>query len=188
MRKTWAVARRELIAYFSSPLAYVVMTGFLIIQGFVFERIVSILNNPQVPAMTPLRAFFGGTFFFWLILLFIVPVITMRLIAEERRSGTIEMLMTSPVTEAQVILGKFGAAMLFYVALWLPTLFYVALLGRHSEIDLGPIAASYFGVLLVGYFFLAIGTFVSTLTNNQLIAAIISFAVILLLFSLALVE
>ena len=188
MRKTWAVVRRELIAYFSSPLAYVVMTGFLLIQGFVFERIVSILNNPQVPAMTPLRAFFGGTFFFWLILLFIIPMITMRLIAEERRSGTIEMLMTSPVTEAQVVVGKFAAALLFYIVLWLPTVVYVILLGRHSDIDLGPIAASYLGVVLIGFFFLAIGTFVSTLTNNQLIAAIISFAVVLFLFSLALVD
>ena len=188
MRKTWAVVRRELIASFSSPLAYVVMTGFLLIPGFVFERIVSILNNPQVPARSPLRAFFGGTFFFWLILLFIIPMITMRLIAEERRSGTIEMLMTSPVTEAQVVVGKFAAALIFYIALWLPTVVYVILLGRHSEIDLGPIAASYLGVVLIGFFFLAIGTFVSTLTNNQLIAAIISFAVVLFLFSLALVD
>jgi ABC-2 type transport system permease protein len=112
----------------------------------------------------------------------------MRLIAEERRSGTIEMLMTSPVTEAQVVVGKFAAALIFYIALWLPTVVYVILLGRHSEIDLGPIAASYLGVVLIGFFFLAIGTFVSTLTNNQLIAAIISFAVVLFLFSLALVD
>jgi ABC-2 type transport system permease protein len=188
MRKVWAIIRRELIAYFSSPLAYVVMTGFLVIQGFIFERIVSILNNPQVPIMTPLRAFFGGTVFFWLILLFIVPMITMRLIAEERGSGTIEVLMTSPVSEVQVVVGKFTAAMAFYAALWLPTTLYVLILMRNSEIDIGPVFASYLGVILLGFFFLAIGTFVSTLTKNQIIAATISFAAMLLLFSVELVE
>jgi len=97
MRKIWAIIRRELIAYFSSPLAYIVMTAFLLMQGYIFYLLVSFLNNPQTPSMTPLRLFFGGTIFFWLFLLFVVPVITMRLIAEERRSGTIEVLLTSPV-------------------------------------------------------------------------------------------
>lgn len=188
MRKTWAIIRRELIAYFSSPLAYIVMTAFLLMQGYIFYLIVSFLNNPQTPAMTPLRLFFGGTIFFWLFLLFVVPVITMRLIAEERRSGTIEVLLTSPVTEAQVIVGKFAAAMLFYIALWLPTILYVVVLKRHSEIDLGPVLSGYVGVLLLGFLFLAVGTLASTLTNNQLIAAIIAFAAMVALFSIGLVE
>jgi ABC-2 type transport system permease protein len=188
MRKTWAIVRRELIAYFSSPLAYIVITAFLFMQGYIFYLIVSFLNNPKTPAMTPLRLFFGGTIFFWLFLLFVVPVITMRLIAEERRSGTIEVLLTSPVTEAQVVVGKFAAAMAFYAALWLPTIIYVVLLRRHSEIDLGPVAAGYFGVFLLGFLFLAVGTFASTLTNNQLIAAIIAFAATVILFSIGLVE
>ncbi|MCU0235077.1 MAG: ABC transporter permease [Thermoanaerobaculales bacterium] len=188
MRKTWAIIRRELIAYFSSPLAYIVMTAFLLMQGYIFYLIVSFLNNPQTPAMTPLRLFFGGTIFFWLFLLFVVPVITMRLIAEERRSGTIEVLLTSPVTEAQVVVGKFLAAMIFYVALWLPTVLYVVILDRSSEIDLGPVAAGYLGVLLLGFMFLAVGTLASTLSTNQLIAAIIAFAAMVLLFSIGLVE
>lgn len=188
MRKTWAIIRRELIAYFSSPLAYIVMTAFLLMQGYIFYLIVSFLNNPQTPAMTPLRLFFGGTIFFWLFLLFVVPVITMRLIAEERRSGTIEVLLTSPVTEAQVVVGKFLAAMAFYLALWLPTVLYVILLARHSQIDLGPVAAGYLGVVLLGFMFLAVGTLASTLSTNQLIAAIIAFAAMVLLFSIGLVE
>jgi len=188
MRKTWAIVRRELIAYFSSPLAYVVLAAFLLMQGYIFYLLVSFLNNPQTQAMTPLRLFFGGTIFFWLFLLFVVPVITMRLIAEERRSGTIEVLLTSPVTEAQVVVGKFAAAMLFYIALWLPTVLYVLVLMRHSEIDLGPVLAGYVGVLLLGFLFLAVGTFASTLTDNQLIAAIIAFAVMVALFSIGLVE
>jgi ABC-2 type transport system permease protein len=188
MRKTWAIIRRELIATFSSPLAYVVMTAFLLMQGYIFYLIVSFLNNPQTPAMTPLRLFFGGTIFFWLFLLFVVPVITMRLIAEERRSGTIEVLLTSPLTEYQVVIGKFLAALAFYVALWLPTVLYVLILRRHSEIDLGPVVAGYIGVLLLGFLFVAVGTLASTLTDNQLIAAIIAFAAMVLLFSIGLVE
>ncbi|MEJ2580253.1 MAG: ABC transporter permease [Acidobacteriota bacterium] len=188
MRKIWAIIRRELIAYFSSPLAYIVLTAFLLMQGYIFYLIVSFLNNPQTPAMTPLRLFFGGTIFFWLFLLFVVPVITMRLIAEERRSGTVEVLLTSPVTEGQVIIGKFAAAMAFYVTLWLPTVLYVLVLTRHSEIDIGPVLSGYLGVFLLGFFFIAVGTFSSTLTDNQLIAAIIAFAAMVILFSIGLVE
>jgi len=188
MRKTWAIIRRELIAYFSSPLAYIVMTAFLLMQGYIFYLIVSFLNNPQTPAMTPLRLFFGGTIFFWLFLLFVVPVITMRLLAEERRSGTIEVLLTSPVNEAQVVVAKFAAAMAFYIALWLPTVLYVVVLKRNSEIDLGPVLAGYLGVLLLGFLFLSVGTLASTLSNNQLIAAIIAFAAMVALFSIGLVE
>jgi len=188
MTKILAIVRRELIAYFSSPLAYIVLTAFLLMQGYIFYIIVSFLNNPMTQAMTPLRLFFGGTVFFWLFLLFTVPVITMRLLAEERRSGTIEVLLTSPVTEGQVIAGKFLAAFLFYVVLWLPTLIYVVLLKQHSSIDLRPVMAGYLGVLLVGFLFLAVGTFTSTLTNNQLIAAIIAFAALIALFSIGLVE
>jgi ABC-2 type transport system permease protein len=188
MSKTLAILRRELIGYFSSPLAYIVLTAFLLMQGYIFYIIVSYLNNPMTQAMTPLRLFFGGTVFFWLFLLFVVPVITMRLVAEERRSGTIEVLLTSPVSEAQVIAGKFLAALIFYTVLWLPTLIYVVILERHSEIDLGPVAAGYLGVLLIGFLFLGVGTFTSTLTNNQLVAAIMAFAAMIVLFSIGLVE
>jgi ABC-2 type transport system permease protein len=188
MTKIVAIVRRELIAYFSSPLAYIVLTAFLLMQGYIFSIIVSFLNNPMTQAMTPLRLFFGGTVFFWLFLLFTVPVITMRLIAEERRSGTIEVLLTSPVTEAQVVIGKFLAALVFYIVLWLPTALYVVILKQHSTIDIRPVLAGYLGVLLIGFLFLAVGTFTSTLTNNQLIAAIMAFAALVGLFSIGLVE
>ena len=188
MRSMIAMIRRELIAYFSSPLAYIVMTAFLFLQGYIFYLIVSYLNDPRTQAMTPLRLFFGGTIFFWLFLLFVVPVITMRLVAEERRSGTIEVLLTSPVTEGQVIVSKFLAALLFYVTLWLPTVVYVVILRHHAAIDLGPVASGYLGVLLLGVLFLGVGTFTSTLTDNQLIAAILAFAAMVVLFSVGLVE
>jgi ABC-2 type transport system permease protein len=97
-------------------------------------------------------------------------------------------LLTSPVSEPQVITGKFLAALLFYVVLWLPTVLYVVILERHSEIDLLPVASGYLGVLLIGFLFLGVGTFTSTLTNNQLVAAIMAFAAMILLFSIGLVE
>ena len=103
MTKVLAIIKREIIAYFSSPLAYIVLTAFLLMQGYIFYVILSYLNNPMTQAMTPMRLFFGGTVFFWLFLLFVIPVITMRLVAEERRSGTIEVLLTAPLTELQVI-------------------------------------------------------------------------------------
>ena len=187
MTKILAIVRRELIAYFSSPLAYIVLTAFLAIQGWVFVNIVSILSGPGLPVMTPMVVFFTSAFF-WFVLLVMVPLITMRLIAEERRSGTIEVLLTSPVTEGQVIAGKFLAALFFYLVLWLPTVLYTVILKQHSEIDVMPVVSSYLGVLTIGFLFIAVGTFASTLSHNQLIAGVITFAVLLILFSLGLAE
>jgi len=181
MTKTFAIVRRELVAYFSSPLAYIVLTFFLAVQGWIFWQIVAFLNRPGLPIMTPLTLFFTSAFF-WFLQLVIVPLISMRLIAEERRSGTIEVLLTSPVTEAQVVIGKFIGVLLFYVVLWAPTILYAVILRQHSEIDLGPVASSYLGVFLIGFLFLSIGTFASTLTTNQLVAGVIAFALSMVLF------
>jgi len=188
MQKVTAILRRELIAYFSSPLAYMVMTGFLLLQGVIFYLLLAFLNTPGAQSMAPFQAFFGGTVFFWIFLLFVVPVITMRLIAEERRSGTIEVLLTSPVSEGQIIAGKFLASLIFYFSLWLPTVLYVLILEKYATVDLGPILSGYLGVLLIGFLFLSVGTFASTLTRNQLIAAIAAFVGLMLLFTAPLVE
>src|SRR5215470_4827815 len=143
MRGLWATFLRELRAYFVSPLAYVVLFFFLVINGVVFSMILGFLNDPRAAGGRPLDAFFGGTFLFWLVLLFVGPVLTMRLLSEELRSGSIEVLMTAPISETEVVLGKYFAALTFYVALWLPTLVYAAILGRYSPVDWGPIAAGY---------------------------------------------
>ena len=188
MQKVTAIVRRELIAYYSSPLAYMVMTGFLLLQGLIFYLLLAFLNSPGAQSMAPLQAFFGGTIFFWLFMLFVVPVITMRLIAEEMRSGTIEVLMTSPVNEGQVISGKFLAAFIFYTSLWLPTLLYVGILEHFSSLDMGPVLSGYLGVWLIGFLFLGVGTFASTLSKNQLIAAILAFVGLILLFTAPLME
>jgi ABC-2 type transport system permease protein len=183
-----ATLNRELRAYFLSPLAYAVLTFFLLVNGFVFWVIVSFLSNPRSQAGAPVELFFGQTVFFWLVLLFIAPAITMRLLSEERRSGTIEVLMTSPVTETQVVVGKFLAALVFYLFLWLPTLIYVAVVQHYGTVDWGPVAAAFLGIAGIGAVFVAVGVFASAVSRNQVVAASLAFAILILLFSFGLLE
>lgn len=172
-----ATLLRELRAYFVSPLAYVVLFFMLLINGGVFAFIVSYLNQPSyTPVGSPLEYFFGQNLFFWIVLLFVCPVLTMRLLSEERRSGTLEVLMTAPISEGQVVAGKFLAALTFYLFLWLPTVSYAAILAYYGEVDWGPVAAGYLGILGVGSLMLAAGLFASALSRNQIIAAVIAFA------------
>ena len=151
-----------------------------------FWLIVSYLNDPSAGAGAPLELFFGQTIFFWLVLLFVTPVLTMRLISEERRSGTIEVLMTAPVTSGQVVTGKFLAAFLFYAFLWSPSLVYVGVIQYYSEVDWGPVAAGYLGILGIGALFLAVGVLGSAFSRNQIVAAVTTFAVLILLFTFGL--
>lgn len=174
-----ATFRRELRAYFFSPLAYVVLCFFLLVSGVIFIILVSQLNNPASPGGPPLGFFFQTT---WLMLLLIIPVLTMRLISEELRSGSIEVLMTAPVTEGQVVGGKFLAALAFYAALWLPTVVYALSINLYEKVDWGPVGSGYLGILLIGSLFVSIGVFASAMTRSQLLAAMITVALILLLF------
>jgi ABC-2 type transport system permease protein len=112
----------------------------------------------------------------------------MRLISEELRSGTIETLMTAPVTETEVVLGKYFAAFAFYLFLWAPTLVYVAIVRAHAPVDWGPIAAAYLGIAGIGALFLSVGVFASATSKNQIVAAIVTFACLLVLFSAGLME
>ena len=165
-----------------------VLFFFLIVNGFIFAAIISFLNDPRAPAGPPLNVFFGGTIFFWLVLLFAGPVLTMRLISEELKSGSIEVLMTAPVTEGQVVAGKYLAALTFYLFLWLPTLAYVGIVAYFENVDWGPVAAGYLGILGIGALFLAVGTFASAMSKNQIVAAIVAFALLVVLFSFGLLE
>ncbi|MEE8277973.1 MAG: ABC transporter permease subunit [Thermoanaerobaculia bacterium] len=188
MRGIFATLVRELRAYFFSPLAYIVAAPLLLVNGFVFWLIVSYLNQPGVQIGAPLELFFGQTIYFWLVLLFAAPALTMRLLSEERRSGTIEVLMTAPVTEGQVVLGKYLAALLFYVFLWLPTSAYAGVLAYYGEVDWGPVAAGYLGILGIGALFLSVGVLASSLTRSQLVAAILAFSLLVPMFSFGLLE
>lgn len=183
-----ATFQRELRAYFFSPLAYLVAAFFLVINGIVFGIIVGYLADPTFPGGRPLDFFFGGTWLFWLVLICVTPILTMRLISEERRSGSIEVLMTAPVTETHVVLGKYLAALAFYVFLWLPTVVYAVIVDVYSDIDWRTVAAGYLGVLGIGAVFLALGIFASAMTKSQLVAAIVTFALILAFFCVVFLE
>ena len=172
--------RKELAGYFLSPIAYVVTIFFLAIMGIVFWLLASALVDG--PAGISVMNLLFATPFFWMVLLVVVPVLTMRLIADEKKSGTFETLLTAPVTDVAVVLAKYAGAVSFYIVLWIPTFSYVFILRKFSSvaapIDLGPMMGGYLGALLVGLFFIAVGLFCSALTSNQIVAAIMSFALI----------
>lgn len=183
MRTFLILWRRELASYFLSPIAYVMMMFFLFVMGYCFWMLLNILAHGVVSA-TVMNELFGSVFF-WIALLILVPLITMRLFAEEIRSGTLELLMTAPVTETQVVLAKYAGAWSFYLIMWLPTLAYVYILRRFDPmmtVDLGPLASGYLGALLLGSFYLSAGLLMSALTRNQIVAAMSAFAVVTVAF------
>lgn len=174
MRNVWTITVRELKALFVSPIAYVVSAMFLIAMGYLFA---AILANSREASM---RATFNNMIF---VLLIMAPALTMKLLAEEQRMGTIELLLTSPVHDWQVVLGKFLGSLILYVVMFLaPTLFYVAMLQVFGPPDYGPILTGYLGLLLLGAAYLAIGVFASSLTQNQVIAFFIALVILLLLW------
>ncbi len=182
-----ALIRRELLSFFYTPLGWAVLTLFLLVQGYGFYLVVELLASPHAPHGAPMRLFFGGTFYYWLVMIAVSATVTMRLLAEERHSGTIEPLLTAPVGDAEVVLGKYVAALCFFAVLWLPTLGYVAILSRlasQTSVALGPVLCGYLGTLLVGAAFLAVGTLASALTRSQTVASLLTFAALVLLLLL----
>jgi ABC-2 type transport system permease protein len=183
--KAFAIARRELASYFLSPVSYLVLALFLLVEGYSFWLFLELLSGRDTPHGAVMQYFFGGTFLYWLFVMFLVSVITMRLVAEERRQGTLEPLLTAPVDEAEVIAGKYLGALGFWAALWLPTLLYVLVLRAYAPAgaapDFGPIASGYLGTMLVGASALALGLLASTLTRNQILAAVLCFATLAIL-------
>lgn len=167
-----AIARRELLSFFFSPIAYVVMTLFLLVCGYLFRSDFA----PGTPI--GMRAIFD--WMVWL-LVFIAPVLTMGLLSTEWDKGTIETLMTAPVEETSVVLGKFAGSFGFFVVLLAPTLLYVVLMSFYGTPELGPLASGYFGMLLVGALFTSIGLFCSSLTRSQIIAAVSAAGILFLI-------
>ncbi|MFI5296970.1 MAG: ABC transporter permease [Polyangiales bacterium] len=190
MRGFWPIFKRELFAYFVTPLAYVLITIFVLWQGFHFDLLVrSFATSPEVSIdQGPVQSFFGGDVFYYLPLILMCPAITMRLFAEERRAGTIETLLTAPVGTTAVVLAKFGAAMVMYLAMWAPTLMYVLIMKRAGDIDWRIVGTSYLGVIGVGGQYIAIGTLMSAISRQQLIAMVLASLVILGVFLLGLGE
>lgn len=186
----WPIFKRELFALFVTPLAWILMATFLVVQGLHFFLIVTHFANQTDLASDsgPVQAFFGQTMLLYLPLLFICPLLTMRLFAEERRSGTIETLLTAPVGAVGVVLAKYAAAVVTYAAMWAPTLLYVVMIERAGGVDWRVVGTSYLAVLLVGAGYLAIGTLTSAMARSQLVAAVTSAMAITALFMLGIGE
>ena len=185
VRSTISLIRRELAAYFWSPVAYVVIGVFLLALGLLFHFTLQLLTaRGPIGIEYPMLGLFGNVGF-WLIFWIIPPMLTMRLFAEERSTGTLEMLLTAPVRDGQVVLCKFIACWIFYLFLLAPTLLYLwVLLNVHAGnpnsrwpfglsfgVDPWPAVTSYLGLVLAGAMFLSIGMWISSLVRSQIVAA-----------------
>jgi ABC-2 type transport system permease protein len=183
MQAYLTLTRRELASVFLSWIGYIVIAGSAFLTGLSFVSLLGKLAGDSTPM--PITELFLNLCF-WLILLFLAPIITMRLFALEKASGTFETLMTAPVGDAQVVLAKYTAAMIFFMLLWLPLLaciFILRYFARGANIlDAGTLASTFLGIFLVGSLYMSAGCFASALTRNQIVAAMISFAIGLALF------
>jgi len=190
MRNVLAIADRELRSYFASPIAYAVIGLFALVFGWMFYAFLRyFIEQSGQMGMNPTQALninqmlVGPTLMnTTVIMLFLFPLITMRTYSEEKRSGTIELLLTSPVSDVQIIMGKFLGAMLLYVAMLLVTMIHIGILFIFGNPEWKPIATGYLGLLLMGGCFLSMGLFISSLTKNQIVAAMATFAVFLMLW------
>ena len=176
MRQVTHVFRKEFSAYFVSPVAYIVISIFLLVTGWFFFSTFFIFNQAN------LRTFFT---LLPIVFAFVIPAITMRSIAEELNVGSDEILLTMPVTHADVILGKFFASLAFIIAMLIPTLAYPLTVSFMGQLDWGPVMGGYIGAVFLGAAFSGVGMFASALTRNQIIAFIIGLAVC---FTLALID
>lgn len=190
LRNIAAIAGKELRSYFASPIAYIIIGLFALVFGYFFYVYLHVfMEQSQRMAMMG-----GGTVNVneqmirgvlqnaAVIILFVLPMITMRTYSEEKRSGTIELLLTSPITDFEIIVGKFLGAMGLYGAMLLVTVLDVAILFRIGNPEWRPIAAGYLGLLLMGGCFISVGLLISSLTKNQVVAGFATFAVFLLLW------
>lgn len=179
MRNIWIIARRELGALFLQPIAYVFAITITLITGLLFSAQLS-LTTLQPGSPPPDLAQILSTFTF--LSIFIAPALTMRLLSEEQQTGTLELLMTLPVRDVEVILGKFLAAFIFYLLILALTLIYPFILLRFGNPDVGPMLSSYLGVILWGTSILGIGLLASAMADNQINAFMLAFGIILLLY------
>jgi ABC-2 type transport system permease protein len=187
MRVFCTLLRRELASLFLSITGYVIIAAASLIIGLDFVVLMFTLGTTSSPM--PVTELFYGTVVYWLIVLLIIPVITMRLFALEKFTGTFETLMTTPVSDMQVVAAKFTAAVVFYLIIWLPLLADLFVVqhfaNQHSNLDVGTVGGMYLGIFLVGCLFLSLGCFASSLTRSQMAAAIVSFVLGVILFLLA---
>jgi len=186
MRTFFALWRRELAALFLSPIAYVMLMFFLLVTGCGFYWLVK--ENLEV-----MRSVQGLMVVIWACMMIVLPILTMRTFAEERKNGTFETMMTAPVKDATVVSAKFAGVLTFFILMCIPTLLYVAIIRLLAPeaaylIDAGPIAGGYLMVILIAAAFIALGLLASALTSNQIIAAISTFSIMSIFFFAGLFE
>lgn len=167
MRNIWAISKKEFLAYFNSPIAYIFITAFLVLVNWLFFRGFFMINQANM------RAFFG---LLPLMFLLFIPAVTMRLWSEEKKMGTLELLMTLPVKDFEVVLAKFFASFAFLMISVLLTFSVPITISMIGEPDMGPIVGGYLGVIFLGGAYLSIGLYFSSLTENQIIAFILAAA------------
>ena len=191
MRNILAIADKELRSYFASPIAYVIIGLFALLFGYFFYAYLNffIRNSEQMMQMGGAQApninqqmIASVLQNSAVIILFVMPMITMRTYSEEKRSGTIELLLTSPLTDVQIILGKFFGAMGLYLAMLAVTVLYIAILFWFGNPEWRPIVAGYIGLVLMGGCFVSVGLLISSLTKNQIVAGFLTFTVFLMLW------
>lgn len=196
MNNIWLVSRRELASYFFSPIAYVMLGAWTLIMGvfysgsFLNYALISmqIMRNPRAAEqlnLTPTSAVLGPVFSSTtVILLFVTPLLTMRLFSEEKREGTMELLLTYPLRDGEILAGKFLSALLMYMLMLILTLVYPITLSAFVEVEWPVVGAGYLGMFLMGSSFLSIGLLASSLTSNQIVSAMVAFMILLVSFIL----
>lgn len=173
MRNMIAILRKELRTYFVSPVAYVAIAAYLVLSGVFFALLVT--AQPGTVEAS-LGIVFGNVS---VVLLIVAPALTMRLLAEEQKSGTIELLLTSPVQDWEVVVGKYLSSLILFLIAVALTLIYPLVVMRYGTPDVGPMIGGYIGMILFGAAFLAVGIMASSLTQNQVVAALVSVAILL---------
>jgi ABC-2 type transport system permease protein len=190
MSNILAIANKELRSYFASPIAYIVLGFFALLYGWFYVTILNyfVQQSMQMNQFGPQSMNINQHLIRLLLqnmtvlLLFVLPMITMRTYAEEKRSGTIELLLTSPLTDFQIIMGKFLGAMALYAVMLLITMIHIGVLFLYGRPEIKPILTAYLGLLLMGGCFISVGLFISSLTKNQIVAVMATFAVFLFLW------
>jgi len=193
MSNILAIAQKELKAYFASPIAYIVIGLWALMYGYFFVALMNFfvrqsmqmnqfgMQGPQAMNVNQqlIRPLLQNVL---ILILFLMPMVTMRAYAEEKRSGTIELLLTSPLTDFQIIVGKFLGAMALYGCMLAVTLIHIGLLFLYGRPEWKPIVTAYLGLFLMGGCFISVGLFISSLTKNQIVAGMTTFAVFLFLW------
>ncbi len=190
MRNILAIAQKELRSYFASPIAYIVIGVFALLYGYFYVAILQYFvrqsmqsqfggGGPMNVNQAMLRPLLQNV---TILVLFMLPAITMRTYSEEKRSGTMELLLTSPITDLQIVLGKFLGAMALYCVMLAVSLIHIALLFVYGNPEWKPLLTAYIGLILLGGSFISVGLFISTLTKNQVVSFMATFGVFLLLW------